>query len=168
MGARFITSVDVSRMRSRRMPPGRRRKSTTYLRLTVPSKEPGIVFSSGNRACIASYDIANSHQVQGVVGDSWVKTAPCTDFAGVMSLCGNRTTHQEPQSPTIIFGRCYDEADHMGWLIDWVRWRRNFCRQDGVRGQPCFGGTMIWGIDFQEVGSGVWVLQPLSYCRLES
>ncbi|ETS74683.1 hypothetical protein PFICI_13167 [Pestalotiopsis fici W106-1] len=82
------------------------------------------------------------------------KPAPCTSFNGVMSLVEiKQLIKQRGLEPQYL-----EEAmmKQITWDDQWIGYddEDTFAAKMSFADSLCFGGTMVWSIDFQEVGSG--------------
>lgn len=82
------------------------------------------------------------------------KPAPCTNFNGVMSLVEIQQLIKERN----IKPQYLPESmmKQITWDDQWIGYddEETFAAKKAVADSMCFGGTMVWSIDFQAVGSG--------------
>lgn len=85
------------------------------------------------------------------------KPAPCTNFEGVMSLVEiEQLIKKRRLTPKYLPDSMMKQIT---WDDQWIGYddEETFSAKRDFADGLCFGGTMIWSIDFQATGSGKWV-----------
>ncbi|KAI1854021.1 hypothetical protein JX266_001162 [Neoarthrinium moseri] len=82
------------------------------------------------------------------------KPAPCTSFGGVMSLVEIKNLIKEKG----LTPQYLEESmmKQITWDDQWIGYddEETFAAKLAYADSLCFGGSMVWSIDFQEIGSG--------------
>ena len=86
------------------------------------------------------------------------KPAPCTNFEGVMSLIEiQQLIKRRNLTPKYLPDSMMKQIT---WDDQWIGYDddETFAAKRAFADGLCFGGTMIWSIDFQATGSGGYVI----------